>query len=134
MTVFPGFSPESVGNMAFAVEFSTESERDFEAIFDHLFESYAGFGESAEEALNHASLRITGIRKAAAALAIFPERGTLRDDVLSGARHLTIDRAIYWFEVDPTMKKVRILAIFFGGQDHVRHMLVRLLRGDEAAK
>ena len=50
--------------------------------------------ESAEEALNHASLRITGIRKAAAALAIFPERGTLRDDVLSGARHLTIDRAI----------------------------------------
>jgi len=41
---------------------------------------------------------------------------------------LTIDRAIYWFDVDEAARKVRILAIFFGGQDHVRHMLVRLLR------
>jgi toxin ParE1/3/4 len=42
-------------------------------------------------------------------------------------RYLTIDRAIYGFDVDKAARKVRILAIFFGGQDHVRHMLVRLL-------
>ncbi|MCA3261004.1 MAG: type II toxin-antitoxin system RelE/ParE family toxin [Telmatospirillum sp.] len=120
--------------MAFKIEFSADCARDFEAIFDHLFENYVGFGESTEQALNHACQRIAAIRNAAAALAVSPMRGTLRDDVLPGARHITIDRAIYWFEVDPAAKRVRILAIFFGGQDLIRHMLVRLLRGDEAEK
>lgn len=118
--------------MPFAVEFSAESERDFELIFDHLFKSYIGFGESTEEALEHAAQRIMGIRRAADRLATFPIRGTLRDDVLPGVRYLTIDRAIYWFDVNEAAQKVRILAIFFGGQDHVRHMLVRLLREDES--
>lgn len=118
--------------MPFAVEFSTESERDFELIFDHLFKSYVGFGESADEALEHAAHRIMGIRRAADRLATFPMRGTVRDDILPGVRHLTIDRAIYWFDIDEAGHKVRVLAIFFGGQDHVHHMLVRLLRDDEA--
>jgi plasmid stabilization system protein ParE len=113
--------------MQFAIEFSAEAERDFELIFDHLFESYLGFGESAEEALDHGARRILDIRKAADTLASFPIRGTVRDDILPGVRYLTIDRAIYWFDVDETAAKVRILAVFFGGQDHVRHMLVRLL-------
>ena len=117
--------------MPFVIEFSAESEHDFELIFDHLFESYVGFGESSEEALDHAAHRIMGIRQAADQLSTFPIRGTSRDDVLPGVRYLTIDRAIYWFDVDEAAKKVRILAIFFGGQDHVRHMLVRLLREDD---
>jgi plasmid stabilization system protein ParE len=117
--------------MPFAVEFSAESERDFELIFDHLFESYIGFGESPEEALEHAAQRIMGIRRAADRLAMFPIRGTARDDVLPGVRYLAIDRAIYWFDVDEAAQKLRILAIFFGGQDHIRHMLLRLLREDE---
>ncbi|MBI3503283.1 MAG: type II toxin-antitoxin system RelE/ParE family toxin [Proteobacteria bacterium] len=120
--------------MPFAVEFSVESERDFDLIFDHLFESYLGFGESREEAFDHAAHRIMGIRKTADRLATFPARGTARDEVLPGVRHLTIDRAIYWFDVDEAARKVRILAIFVGGQNHVRHMLVRLLREDEATK
>ena len=119
--------------MAFEVEFSADCARDFEAIFDHLFANYVGFGESAEQALSYAALRIAAIRHAAAKLAVSPMRETLRDDVLPGARSVTIDRAIYWFDVDPAARRVRILAIFFGGQDHVRHMLVRLLRGDEKA-
>jgi len=114
--------------MPFAIEFSTESERDFELIFDHLLESYIGFGERAEVASQHAARRVLEIRRAADRLAEFPIRGTLRDDILPGARHLTIDRAIYWFDVDEAARKVRILAVFFGGQDHVRHMLIRLLR------
>jgi plasmid stabilization system protein ParE len=114
--------------MPFAVEFSAESERDFELIFDHLIESYIGFGESAEEALERAGHRIMGIRGAADRLATFPVRGTARDDILPGVRYLAIGRAVYWFDVDQAARKVRILAIFFGGQDHVRHMLVRLLR------
>lgn len=117
--------------MPFAIEFSAESEHDFELIFDHLFESYIGFGESAEVALEHAARRTLEIRHAADRLATFPLRGTLRNDVLPGVRHLTIDRAVYWFDIDEAAQKVRILAIFFGGQDHVRHMLVRLLRQNE---
>ena len=46
---------------------------------------------------------------------------------MPGLRHLTIDRAIYWFDVNEAEQRVRVLAIFFGGQDHVRHMLTRLL-------
>jgi plasmid stabilization system protein ParE len=117
--------------MSFAVEFSAESERDFELIFDYLFASYSGFGESPEEALEHAAQRIMGIRKAADRLTAFPIRGIARDDILPGVRYLTIDRAIYWFDVDEPAKRVRILAIFFGGQDHVRQMLIRLLRYSE---
>lgn len=67
------------------------------------------------------------IRKAADRLERFPLRGTARDDILPGLRFLTVARAIYWFDVDETARKVRILAVFFGGQDHIRHMLVRLL-------
>ena len=117
--------------MPFAIEFSAASERDFELIFDHLFESYLSFGESVEEALDHAMKRIFDIRKAADRLSSFPIRGPARDDILPGVRYLRIDRAIYWFDVDDPAGKVRILAVCFGGQDHVRHMLVRLLgRGD----
>ena len=117
--------------MAFTVEFSAESERDFELIFDHLFKSYTGFGETTETALDHAARRIMEIRQAAEQLSSFPIRGTARADVLPGVRFVAIDRAIYWFDIDEAERKVRILAVFFGGQDHVRRMLLRLLRRDE---
>jgi len=41
---------------------------------------------------------------------------------------LTLDGAIYWFITDEVALQVRVLAMFFGGQDHQRHMLVRLLQ------
>jgi plasmid stabilization system protein ParE len=115
----------------FAIELSADAERDFGLIFDHLFESYVAFGEGTEEALNHAARRVMDIRKAADRLASFPLRRTERDDILPGIRFLAIARAAYWFDVDRTARKVRILAVFFGGQDHIRHMLVRLLGKDE---
>ncbi len=118
--------------MRFAIEISADAEGDFELIFDHLFESYVAFGESAEEALDHAARRVMTIRKAVDRLARFPLRGTARDDILPGVRYLAIARAIYWFDVDRTARKIRILAVFFGGQDHIRHMLVRLLGKNEA--
>ena len=42
-------------------------------------------------------------------------------------RHLSIGRAIYWFDLDDGRETVQVLAVFFGGQDHVRHMMARLL-------
>lgn len=117
--------------MRCAIEFSADAEDDFELIFDHLFDSYLAFGETTSEALDHAARRVMDIRKAANVLANFPLRGTARDDILPGIRFLAVARAIYWFDVEQTASKVRILAVFFGGQDHVRHMLVRLLGKEE---
>ena len=53
--------------------------------------------------------------------------GERHDDILPGLRHLTIGRAIYWFDVDEAGRTVRVLTVFFGRQDHVRHMMTRLL-------
>ena len=113
--------------MRFRVEFSAEAERDFALIFDHLFESCLGFGESVETALDHCEARIRKFRQEADRLAAAPFRGESHDDLLPGLRHLTIDRAIYWSDVNEVEQRVRMLAIFFGGQDHVRQMLTRLL-------
>ena len=113
--------------MRFRIEFAAEAERDFALIFDHLFESYLGFGESVETALDHSEARINELRQKADRLASAPFRGESHDDLLPGLRHLTIDRAIYCSDVNEAEQRVRMLAIFFGGQNHVRQMLTRLL-------
>ena len=113
--------------MAFRLEFSAEAERDFGLIFDHLLRSYLDFGESLESALDRAGSRVVEIRAAADRIVTAPHRGERHDDILPGLRHLTVGRAIYWFDVDEAGGAVRVLAVFFGGQDHVRHMMIRLL-------
>ena len=113
--------------MRFRIEFSAEAERDFALIFDHLFESYRSLGSRVEAALDHSEERIRDSRQEADRLGTVPYRDERHGDLLPSLRHLTIDRAIYWFEVNEAEQRVRILAIFFSGQDHVRHMLTRLL-------
>ena len=113
---------------AYAVEFAAEAERDFELIFDFLEESYRSFGESAEDAMANAAKRVEVIRATAVELGNAPYRGTRHQDIMPGLRHVTIDQAIYWFVVDDKPPVVRVLAIFFGSQDHVRRMLARLLQ------
>ncbi|RAH97244.1 plasmid stabilization protein [Acuticoccus sediminis] len=112
---------------AYRVEFAADAERDFELIFDFLEESYRSFGEDAGEAIMHAARRVEAIRIAAVALGRAPHRGTLHPQMMADLRHVTIEQAIYWFLVDEETRTVRVLAIFFGGQDHVRRMLARLL-------
>ena len=114
--------------MAFRLEFYADAERDFELIFDHLLRSYLDFGERLGSAIDHAVRRVLEIRAAAEGILTAPHRGERHDDILPGLRHLSIDRAIYWFDVDDDGQAVRILAVFFGGQDHVRHMMRRLLQ------
>lgn len=113
--------------MDFRLEFSAEAERDFELIFDHLFDSYRAFGEGVEAAFDHAEARVMDIRAAVNRILTAPHRGESHDDILPGLRHLTIGRAIYWFDVDEERRTVRLLAVFFGRQDHRRRMLARLL-------
>ena len=97
------------------LEFLAEAERDFALIFDHLFASYLSFGESVETALDHCEARIHDIRQEADRLAAAPFRGERHDDLLPGLRHKTIDRAVYWFDVNEAEQRVSVLVIFFGG-------------------
>lgn len=113
--------------MGFTVEFSAEAEADPALILDFLFDQYAAFGEPPETALGRAAERVRGIRADAGRLARAPDRGTLHDDILPGLRHATIGRAIFWFDVDEAARKVLVLGVFFGGQEHRLAMLRRLL-------
>lgn len=109
------------------VVFAADAASDLALIEDHLFQAYLGFGEDATEASRHAVSRIESIIATAERLATAPFRGEAHDDLHPGVRHLAINSAVYWFVPDTGSRQVRLLAIFFGGQDHRRHMLVRLL-------
>ena len=113
--------------MRFKIEFSAEAGRDFALIFDHQFESYRSFGTRVEAALDHSEDRIRDIRQKADRLDAALDCGERHDNLLPGLRHLTIDRAVYWLNVREAEQRIRILALFFGGQDQFRHMLTRLL-------
>jgi toxin ParE1/3/4 len=113
--------------MTYRFERAVRVDRDIEAIFDFLTQSYIAFGERKSEALNHAAARIEGIEDAMEASAKTPHIGTLRPDLRPDVRTVSQDRAIFYFETDDVACRVRILAVFFGGQDHRRAMLKRLL-------
>ncbi len=113
--------------MTWRIEFAVRAEQDFDLIFDHLFKSYRQLGEPHDKALDNAVRRVESIRMRAEAIAEAPFQGTLHNDISPGLRHVTHDRAIYWFDLDEDAQVVRILAVFFGGQDHVRQMLRRSL-------
>lgn len=109
------------------VEFSADAEHDFELIFDHLVDSYIGFGEEIDEALEHAIERLRGIRSITHKLGLAPHQGTIRADIATGIRFVRLDKTVFWFDLDEQQKVVRVLAVFFGSQDHIRHMLTRAL-------
>ena len=113
--------------MAYNVTFAADAERDFEVIFEFLFESYVEFGEAVGAAIDRAEERVQSIRADIEALAKAPHRGTMHDDILPGPRHVTLGRAVIWFDIVEEKDDVRILGIFFGGQNHFRHVLARLL-------
>ena len=116
--------------MAWTIEFSEEAERDLDLVFDHLLSSYLKLGSNLASAVAASSDRIREIKSAADRLSQAPFQGTLRNELMPGLRNVTIDRAIYWFIPHEPAQKVSVIAIFFGGQDHVRHMMVRLLGND----
>lgn len=110
------------------VEFAEDALRDLELIFDHLTEAYRTFGETSEEAVEHAARRVRAIVGSADRLALAPHRGAVHEDLVPGLRHVTLDRAVYYFQLEE--ERVRVLAVFFGGQDHERRMRLRILRRD----
>ena len=110
------------------VVFAAEAADDLALIEDHLIRAYRAFGESLPEAMQRAEVRIEAIITTAERLCTAPFRGESQSDLLLGLRHLALDNAVYWFVPDPETRQIRVLAVFFGAQDHQRHMLVRLLQ------
>jgi len=112
--------------MAFEVIRSVEFESDLNLIHDHLVESYITLGEAFPEAFDHAEARIEAIEMELAMLARAPYQGTLAPDLGPGLRHVTKNRAIFYFKVDDERQLLLVLAVFFSGQDHGQHILKRL--------
>jgi plasmid stabilization system protein ParE len=110
------------------VVFAAEAINDLVLITEYLTQAYCGFGEPLAEANRHAQVRIEVIITAAERLATAPLRGESHEDLLPSLRHLALDRAVYWFRPRAEQRVIQVLAVFFGGQDHQRHMLVRLLQ------
>lgn len=112
--------------MAFEVVRSRASDRDLDLIFDYLLATYQDFGDPLPEALDRAALRLGSIEDELERLGTVPFQGTLLPDIMPDLRRVTKDRAIIYFRVAEHAKQVQVLAIFFGGQDHHNHMLLRL--------
>jgi plasmid stabilization system protein ParE len=112
--------------MAFEVVRSRACDRDLEAVFDHLAESHMALGEPPEAAFARAAARVRAIEDAMERLGRAPFQGPLRPDLMPDLRQVTKDRAVFYFQVDAAAERVRVLAVFFGGQDHLAQMLRRL--------
>ncbi len=111
----------------FAVHRSAQAGRDLSLIFDHLRESYVALGEDAASALERAASRVRAIVAAMERLGRAPFQGTLREDLMPGLRQVTKDSTIFYFLTDEARERIDVLAVFFGGQDHQRRMLRRLM-------
>lgn len=113
--------------MAFKVLRSTQTDQDLGLILDHLIQSYLDLGDALPGAFARAARRVGSIEADMEALHKAPFQGTLLPEILPGLRRVTKNQAVFYFDVDEGEKTVRILAVFFGGQDHLRHMLTRLV-------
>ncbi|WP_417248709.1 type II toxin-antitoxin system RelE/ParE family toxin [Celeribacter sp.] len=111
------------------LEFSAEAEWDFELIFDHLASSYIELGDEPDAALIRAANRIRKIITSVNVLTQSPHMGTLRSDIRAGLRFVRMEKTAIWFLLDEERACVVVVALFFGAQDHIRHMLARMLAG-----
>lgn len=112
--------------MAYKVVRTRAAVQDLGLIFDHLIDSYTAFGEPMSVAVERASVRLRGIDEDIGSLSKAPHQGTLLPEILDGVRSVTKNNAVFYFLVDDAAEEIRVLAVFFGGQDHRRHMLTRM--------
>lgn len=110
----------------FRVERSRQTSVDLEIVEEFLYETYRNFGDSHVETSQRAEDRVMGILESMSSLSSALHCGTLLSDVYPGLRTLTMDDAVLYFVVDDAASTVKIVGVFFGGQDHQRRMLSRI--------
>lgn len=84
------------------IEFTKDSGRDLEFLFDCFFESTMSFGEGTNHASEHAAERITHIRAAAERPTPLTERSIARGDNLPGFRLFVLEHTVKGATDDPT--------------------------------
>ncbi|QQP93637.1 hypothetical protein IGS68_31955 (plasmid) [Skermanella sp. TT6] len=100
--------------------------RDLALIESFLFKTFRNLGDSPEDAGDRAAARV---KAAAAYMRTFdrnPHRGTEHPGIWPGLRTVTKEKFIFYFEIDEVRSEVRILAVFFGGEDHTQRIIDRL--------
>jgi plasmid stabilization system protein ParE len=112
--------------MAFKVVRSTQFDDDLDHIHEHLIGSYAGLGDTFVDAFDRATRRLDTLEADLDAIARSPYQGTLTPQIAQGLRHVTKNMAVFYFDIDEDSGSVVFLAVFFGGQDHHRHMSRRM--------
>ena len=119
-------SLRSAARVAYRVTRARAVTEDLARIHDHLVESYCDLGDGIADALDRADGRVQTIEDAMIRLGAVPHQGTLCEDIMPRLRRVTKDKAILYFIADDELAEVRVLAVFFSGQDHLRHIVERL--------
>ena len=119
-------SPPSAARVAYKVLRARAVTEDLGSIHDHLVESYCELGDGITDALDRADGRVQAIEDAMMRLGAVAHQGTLCEDVMPRLRRVTKDKAILYFIADDDLAEVRVLAVFFSGQDYLRHIVERL--------
>ncbi|SFA89080.1 hypothetical protein SAMN03159496_00754 [Rhizobium sp. NFR07] len=114
--------------MAYKVIRSEDCDRDLNLIFRHFVDSYVALGDPVTDAFDRAIRRIATVEDDMESLAIAPHQGSREPKMLPGLRHVTKNRAVFYFQLDEMSETLRVVAVFFGGQDHYKRMLKRLKR------
>lgn len=109
----------------YRIEVTRSAREDLREIFRYLRDTYVGFGEDWDSAGRRARERIVDIRRDMMSISNVPHQGTLSTRSGTGIRHVTKKRAILYFVVDDDKEIVEVIAIFYGGQDHLAHMRKR---------
>lgn len=109
------------------LDYSVAALRDFDLILDHLSESYYALGDPHDVALERAAERVRQLRFEIGRLVETPAIGTLRSDIYPEMRFIRRDRATVWFVPIQEHRIIAVTAVFYGAQDHIRHMRMRLL-------
>lgn len=100
--------------------------RDISAIRAHLIRSYRAFGDTYAEAAERASDRIRGALDYMRTFESRPHRGTMHPGQVEEIRHVTSEDFIFYFKINEKSAEVSIIAVFFGGEDHLRRIEQRL--------
>ena len=110
----------------FAVLRGANVARDLSRIRKHLIRSYQEFGDTKAIATERANSRIRAAFDYMLTFATHPHRGTVHPELRDSVRHVTAQQFVYYFEIDDHLAEVRILAVFFGGEDHLEQIAERL--------
>ena len=93
-----------------------------------MIRSYLGFGDTHAVAVERAAVRLRGAFEYMQSFATHPYRGTVHPELKGTIRNVTDKNFVFYFEIEEQHAEVRILAVFFGGADHLRQIAERLAR------